>query len=93
MRTKKLENFVQKHLKLSVKVAESLNTKQFVQQSMFKGEADDSKINDTSVVLDDGQKQIKMYDSGDEKSENKSDLAEKQVEIAQTFQPTGTTLD
>lgn len=44
---------------------------------MFKGEADDSKINDTSVVLDDGQKQIKMYDSGDEKSENKSDLAEK----------------
>lgn len=27
MRTKKLENFVQKHLKLSVKVAETLNTK------------------------------------------------------------------
>lgn len=27
MRTKKLENFVSKHLKLSVKVAETLNTK------------------------------------------------------------------
>jgi len=30
LRTKKLENFVTKHLKLSVKVAEQLNTNQFV---------------------------------------------------------------
>lgn len=30
-RTKKLESFVSKHLKLSVKVAEELNTKSFVQ--------------------------------------------------------------
>ena len=30
IRTKKLENFVSKHLKLSVKVAEELNTKSFV---------------------------------------------------------------
>ena len=36
MRTKKLENFVSKHLKLSVKVAESLNTNKFVQQSLYK---------------------------------------------------------
>ena len=34
-RAKKLENFVQKHLKLSVKVAEELNTKSFVEQSMY----------------------------------------------------------
>lgn len=36
LRTKKLENFVTKHLKLSVKVAEQLNTKQFVEQSLYK---------------------------------------------------------
>lgn len=35
-RSKRLESFVSKHLKLSVKVAEELNTKQFVQQSMYK---------------------------------------------------------
>ena len=35
IRTKKLENFVQKHLKLSVKMAETLNTKQFVQKSLY----------------------------------------------------------
>jgi len=35
-RTKKLESFVSKHLKLSVKVAEELNTKAFVEQSMHK---------------------------------------------------------
>ena len=40
-RAKKLENFVSKHLKLSVKVAEELNTKSFVEQSMY----DKSKIN------------------------------------------------
>ena len=34
-RQKKLENFVSKHLKLSVKVAEELNTKSFVEQSMY----------------------------------------------------------
>lgn len=34
IRAKKLENFVSKHLKLSVKVAEELNTKQYVEQSM-----------------------------------------------------------
>jgi hypothetical protein len=42
---------------------------------MFKGDADDSKVNE-SVVLDDGSKQIKMYDSGDEKSENKSNKSD-----------------
>lgn len=31
IRTKKLESFVSKHLKLSVKVAEELNTKSFVE--------------------------------------------------------------
>jgi hypothetical protein len=31
MRAKKLENFVSKHLKLSVKVAEQLNTHSFVE--------------------------------------------------------------
>lgn len=35
-RTKKLESFVSKHLKLSVKVAEELNTKAFIEQSMHK---------------------------------------------------------
>lgn len=35
-RSKKLESFVSKHLKLSVRVAEELNTKSFVQQSMYK---------------------------------------------------------
>jgi hypothetical protein len=35
MRTKKLENFVSKHLKLSVKVAETLKTKQFIKQSQI----------------------------------------------------------
>ncbi len=38
MRAKKLENFVSKHLKLSVKVAEQLNTHSFVEQSMYKEE-------------------------------------------------------
>ena len=37
-RAKKLENFVSKHLKLSVRVAEELNTKSFVEQSMYKDE-------------------------------------------------------
>ena len=41
MRTKKLENFVSKHLKLSVKVAESLNTKQYVQSSLYKNNEND----------------------------------------------------
>lgn len=36
LRTKRLESFVSKHLKLSVKVAEELNTKSFVEQSMYK---------------------------------------------------------
>ena len=35
-RSKRLESFVSKHLKLSVKVAEELNTKSFVEQSMYK---------------------------------------------------------
>ena len=35
-RTKRLESFVSKLLKLSVKVAEELNTKAFVEQSMYK---------------------------------------------------------
>ena len=67
MRTKKLENFVQKHLKLSVKVAESLNTKQFVKQSQYKvTEADEKNKEDNQVLnVDDGQKQIKIYDSQD----------------------------
>ena len=33
IRSKKLESFVSKHLKLSVKVAEELNTKSFIEQS------------------------------------------------------------
>ena len=56
MRTKKLENFVQKHLKLSVKVAEALNTNKFVKQSMYVEEAQAAQAQDTSVILDDGQK-------------------------------------
>ena len=36
IRTKKLENFVSKHLKLSVKVAEELNTKSFIEQSNYE---------------------------------------------------------
>lgn len=35
-RSKRLEEFVSKHLKLSVKVAEELNTKAFIEQSMHK---------------------------------------------------------
>lgn len=31
-----MENFVSKHLKLSVRVAEELNTKSFVEQSMYR---------------------------------------------------------
>lgn len=38
IRSKKLESFVSKHLKLSVKVAEELNTKSFVAQSMHNKE-------------------------------------------------------
>jgi hypothetical protein len=36
VRAKKLENFVSKHLDLSVKVAQELNTKSFVEQSKYK---------------------------------------------------------
>lgn len=39
IRSKKLESFVSKHLKLSVKVAEELNTKSFMEQSMATKEA------------------------------------------------------
>ena len=70
IRTKKLENFVQKHLKLSVKMAETLNTKQFVQKSLYKGdqaqELEEEKKRDPTVLhVDDGNKQIKIYDSQD----------------------------
>ena len=66
LRTKMLENFVTKHLKLSVKVAEQLNTKQFVQQSMYQGDKnDEEEANKDPRILnvDDGQKQIKIYES------------------------------
>lgn len=66
-RTKKLENFVSKHLKLSVKVAEQLNTKQFVQQSIYKAEAKEEaekvKKSENILHVENGQKQIKIYDS------------------------------
>ena len=35
-KAKKLENFVSKHLKLSVRVAEELNTKSFFEQSKYR---------------------------------------------------------
>ena len=62
-RAKKLENFVQKHLKLSVKVAEELNTKSFVEQSMYDksktvDEADQEKA---TVPLT----EVKIYQSQD----------------------------
>lgn len=105
MRTKKLENFVQKHLKLSVKVAETLNTKSFVKQSQIhkkEQEADKSMVSkeaDNSILVDDGSKQIKIYNpETDEKkqeyiSSDKNAEADESVELAQNFMPIGNTLD
>jgi hypothetical protein len=42
-RARKLENFVSKHLKLSVKVAEELNTNQFFEQSKYKSKKEQNK--------------------------------------------------
>ena len=50
MRTKKLENFVSKHLKLSVKVAETLKTKQFIQQSQIKKDDAQNKVADDTAI-------------------------------------------
>ena len=64
-RAKKLENFVSKHLKLSVKVAEELNTKSFVEQSMYDKT---KKVTDTEKDEKEHDKlktQVKMYASQD----------------------------
>ena len=72
-RAKKLENFVSKHLKLSVKVAEELNTKSFIQQSMY----DKSKVlNDGGMVEEKEDEnikktQVKIYESQDGFEEKK----------------------
>ena len=68
-RAKKLENFVQKHLKLSVKVAEELNTKSFVEQSMYdksKAPIDESKVTEHKPLTE-----VKIYDSQDGFEEKK----------------------
>jgi hypothetical protein len=53
---------VSKHLKLSVRVAEELNTKQFVEQSMMNKVAIEEKSNDN---MDQNQKLLKLYNSQD----------------------------
>ena len=96
LRTKMLENFVTKHLKLSVKVAEQLNTKQFVQQSMYQadGKDDTKKASDPNMLVDDGSKQIKIYDSQEHIEMKHLDQDNEEGEgLMENFQPTGTTLD
>lgn len=96
-----LENFVTKHLKLSVKVAEQLNTKQFVEQSMYqadeKTEADQNNKDPRILNVDDGQKQIKIYDSQEKiemKHLNGGVVSNNEgTQIAENFQPMGHTLD
>ena len=46
-----MEDFVSKHLKLSVKVAEELNTKAFVDQSMYN-KGDPNRIKDDQMNKD-----------------------------------------
>ena len=90
MRTKKLENFVQKHLKLSVKVAESLNTNKFVQSSLYKSE----NPNDKSM---DAEAQVKIYEPEQNIEDTKLDEQEtdvnKSLDLTKTFMPVGNTLD
>ena len=53
LRSKRLESFVSKHLKLSVKVAEQLNTKSFVQQSKYKEDTpqlEETKQEESEVI-------------------------------------------
>jgi len=77
MRAKKLENFVSKHLKLSVKVAEQLNTHSFVEQSMYKEE--ETKPNPENFADGETDKQM-------------ASMAELTVKMAEAFAPTGFTL-
>lgn len=57
-RARKLENFVSKHLKLSVRVAEELNTKSFVEQSMYKDAQGNLVEHNESL-----REQVRVYDS------------------------------
>ena len=95
-RAKKLENFVQKHLRLSVRVAEELNTKSFVEQSLY----DKSKLpveEGNEEVKQKPLTEVKIYESQDgfeqpKKSEENdkkegedaqiTDLAEQTVQMA-----------
>lgn len=71
-RAKKLENFVQKHLKLSVKVAEQLNTKSFVEQSMYdksKAPLDENGERPETAMVP--LTEVKIYESQDGFEEKK----------------------
>ena len=81
MRSKKLENFVSKHLKLSVKVAEQLNTHSFVEQSMYKEEGPKKDLATENFQLADGEADKQM-----------ASMAELTVKMAEAFAPTGFTL-
>lgn len=102
MRTKKLENFVAKHLKLSVKVAETLKTKQFIKKSQIN--KDDVNMLKPEEEIAGGvfsggppkpQRQpSEIQKEGAENQESdKQSVAEQSVELAQNFQPMGHTLD
>ena len=98
-RSKRLESFVSKHLKLSVKVAEELNTKAFVEQSMYKDNlpkpAEEAGVEIIGDNVEDPTKRRKL--EGEEQqmasSQQMTRIAEQTVEMAKSFQPTGTTLD
>ena len=65
-RARKLENFVSKHMKLSVKVAEELNTKSFVEQSMYdktKINMDEAQKVEDAKMIEEKKTQVKFYDS------------------------------
>ena len=93
-----------KHLKLSVKVAEQLKTNKFVEQSRYEvdeNDKDQAKKDPSVLNVDDGQKQIKIYDSQENIEMNHLDKSSPVIEAEdegsdltqQIFQPTATTLD
>ena len=71
-----MENFVSKHLKLSVKVAETLNTKQFVEKSALAAKneisLDESKREES--VLNESKMEGQDDTTKKEEEENSQDL-------------------
>ena len=96
-----------KHLKLSVRVAEQLNTTSFVQQSMYKEDettvvkqdGGGTRVATKSVTFeevdDEAYKRRKLDEEqagGEQQSLTRALIAEQTMEMAQSFMPTGTTL-